>query len=96
MALKTLGTAANNTLAALVALDGSFSQADIATVRANIKNDVVNGNPIWPDAYRSGVLFIPNRGFLMVRAGDYIAYDSTGWPILLSATAAASAAWVHS
>ncbi len=45
---------------------------------------------IWPgaidDALASGVLWIPNRGFLRLFPGDWIAVDPlTGWPILLSA-----------
>lgn len=97
MALKTLGTSATNTLRALVA-GTNLSPADIATLRANIKNDLVNGAPIWPGAFEfnSGVLTVPNRGVLKVLPGDYVAYDPNGWPILISAGAIAGSGWTHS
>lgn len=96
MATKTLGTAANNTLIALPL--GGNSAADIATIQLHILNDLVNGNPVYPQAWaQTGLLYVPNRGVLQARPGDYVAYDpATGWPILLSARAAAGASWVHS
>jgi hypothetical protein len=39
------------------------------------------------------LLYIPNRGVLKVLYGDIIAYDSTGWPILVSANALANGPW---
>ena len=104
MATKTLGTAANNTLTAV-----EFSQsvtallpADLATINVGILDNT--GNRHYPAAYsglggftREGVLVIPGRGTLKVLPGDYVAIDpATGWPILLSAEAAAGASWVHS
>ena len=97
MATRTLGTAANNTLVALpFGLD--VIQADTAAIAANIKNDQINGAPIFPGAWdRTGLLFVPNRGVLQLFPGDYVAYDpATGWPIMLSKKAAAGASWVHS
>lgn len=44
---------------------------------------------------RSGLLTIPDRGVLRLFPGDYVGVDASGWPILLSARAAASASWVH-
>lgn len=35
----------------------------------------------------NGQLFVPNRGVLNVLAGDVVAVDNTGWPILVSANA---------
>ncbi len=51
-----------------------------------------------PGAFHSnGLLYIPNRGVLRVIQGDFVAFDTqTGWPILVSAVAAAAAGWVHS
>lgn len=45
-----------------------------------------------------GWLLIPGRGKLRVREGDFVAIDTqTGWPILVSAYAAAqNPSWVHS
>jgi hypothetical protein len=61
------------------------AQADIAQVAANILNDLVNGNPIVPGAWsNTGLLYIPNRGVLVARPGDWVIYDPTGWPVLVS------------
>jgi hypothetical protein len=35
----------------------------------------------------NGQLLVPNRGVLKVMAGDVVAVDNTGWPILVSANA---------
>jgi hypothetical protein len=58
----------------------------------------VNTNPIYPGAWaRTGILYVPNRGILKALPGDVVAFDpATGFPILLSAAAAAGASWVHS
>lgn len=98
MALKTLGSNATNTLQALVFNSGSSAQADIALINKNIKNDQGNLHPIWPDAFRSGKLYVPNRGVLSILPGDYIAYDAFGWPILVAknSIAFASTSWTHS
>ena len=97
MATKTLGTAANNTLVAMI-FGSDPAIADIATIQEHILNDQVNGNPIWPGAWaNTGLLYVPNRGVLQALPGDYVAYDpATGWPILLSKRAAAGVSWVHS
>lgn len=95
MTLKTLGTNATNTLNAFVF--NTEVVADIASIAANIKNDKVNGLPIYPGGFsNSGRLFIPNRGVLQVLPGDYVAYDSQGWPILVSAYSIANGPWTHS
>jgi hypothetical protein len=39
----------------------------------------------------NGQLEIPGRGMLMVKPGDVVAVDNTGWPILVSAAAIAYA-----
>lgn len=105
MALKTLGTNGTTTLNALVA-GTDLTPADIAQVRANIKNDLLNslstpGSPvIWPGAFEfeNGLLYIPRRGVLKVESGDYVAYDAFGWPILVSkySIAYGSTSWTHS
>lgn len=98
MALKTLGTNATTTLHALVFQRGGLATADVATFKENILNDQVNVNPIYPGAFEQGLLYVPNRGNLIIMPGDYIAYDATGWPILVSANAIASGStsWTHS
>lgn len=94
--LKTLGTTANNTLIAMP-FGTDQNVADIASIAANILDDQINKNPIYPGAWaNTGLLYVPNRGILKALPGDYIAYDpATGWPILLSKRAAAGASWVH-
>jgi hypothetical protein len=90
MALGTIGTDATNSLSG-APFNTMMAQADIAQIAANIKNDQVNGGPIVPGSFsRSGWLFVPNRGKLLVQPGDYVVYGSTGWPILLSAAAVAA------
>ena len=96
MALRTLGTNATNSLNALLFARAGLLAADVATFRANVKNDQVNGRPIFPGALEEGRLFIPNRGVLNILPGDFIAYDpTTGWPILISAASIASGPWTH-
>jgi len=99
MTLKTLGTSLTTSLNALV-MDSDLTIADGATLRANIKNDQVNGSPAYPGAFEfqggSGLLYVPNRGVLKVLPGDYVAYDANGWPILVSKGAIAGSGWTHS
>jgi hypothetical protein len=102
MATNTIGTAATSTLTGLV-YSRALSDLDVATIAAGIKQDLPTGGPpsstgaFIPGAFnRAGLLWVPNRGFLQVLPGDVVAFDATvGWPILVSAGAAASAAWVH-
>lgn len=94
MALVTLGTALTTTLSGVLN-NGAPATADIASILNSIKDDQNPAQPIWPGAWQEGYLFIPNRGKLRVLPGDYVAFDSTGWPILLSGIVAASASWVH-
>ncbi len=98
MALRTLGTAANNTLSGFVVGTNDLIPADVATLMQSIfddQNAVLT--TIFPGAYaQQGLLFVPNRGFLRALPGDFIGFDpATKWPILLSARAAAGASWVH-
>ncbi len=99
MATITLGTDTTSSLVALPFSRGlNMSDADIATIAEHILNDQGNSGAIWPGAWaRTGFLFVPNRGVLKALPGDIVAYDpATGWPILLSAAAAAGEDWVHS
>lgn len=96
---RTLGTTAQTTLTAIAFQYAGVSQADQATIQTTILDDSVPAATprIMAGAFvpGQGQLLIPNRGILIVQAGDFIAVDVTGWPILLSARAAASANWVH-
>lgn len=99
MSTVTLGTNANNSLMSIFTSRNPQSQAakdGVSTINANVKNDQINGFPIWPGAFRMGLLYIPNRGVLQVLPGDYIGIDTTtGWPILVSSKAIASGVWTH-
>lgn len=95
MALGTLGTNANTSLVSMT-FGTDQVVADIGDFANAIKNDLVNGHPIWPGAWsNTGFLYIPNRGFLQARPGDVVAYDHLGWPILVSAASIAdgSSSW---
>jgi hypothetical protein len=104
MATATLGTAGTTTLTAV-----AFSQdptvllpADLATVNWGILDDQAAAHPHAAISglggfVREGLLIVPSRGTLKILPGDYVAIDpATGWPILVSAAAAAGASWVHS
>lgn len=101
MATITLGTANDHQLTAIVWTTG-VAQADVRTINDDILDDV---NVHHPQAQisgcggfvREGNLYVPNRGMLALRPGDVVGVDpTTGWPILLSALAAAGVSWVHS
>lgn len=96
MTTRTLGTAGTTTLVAMP-FGSDPLVADIAAIAANIRDDKINSHPIVSGAWaNTGLLYIPNRGVLQALPGDFVAYDpTTGWPILLSARAAAGASWVH-
>jgi hypothetical protein len=104
MATATLGTAATTTLTALRFIYG-INPTDFAAVGAAIKHDTHQPNvpagstgpqpPIVMPWSQNGTLLVPGRGQLILFPGDYVAVDATGWPIVLSARAAASASWVH-
>lgn len=99
MALKTLGTNATTTLQALV-WNPMAAQADIAAIAANIKSQGNPTHPISPGAFsNSGRIAFPGRrGFMLLQTGDYVAYDSFGWPIVVSnqSIAAGGTSWTHS
>lgn len=95
MATGTLGTTANNSLTSKN-FQGAMAAADIASIANAIKNDQINGFPIWPGAFaQTGLLYIPNRGVLKMLPGDYVGVDSQGWPVLVSKNSIANAAWTH-
>jgi len=98
MATRTLGTAATTTLTAVPwnAAQTVLLPADLANVQQHILNDLQpldKSTNTWVSY--NGLLMIPRRGQIRLMPGDWIAYDSTGWPIVLSSAAAASASWVH-
>lgn len=99
MATRTLGTVATTSL---IAIDWNpqTAQADLATIAANIKSQSNPARPIVPGGFSNGGrLFFPDRqGFLLLKPGDYVAYDSNYWPIVVSkeSIAAGGTSWAHS
>lgn len=95
MALATLGTAANNSLSALAYGLGA-NEADAVALSALIKDDGTGQAAPLGAFQKGGKLWVPRRGWLTMLPGDYVAIDAaTGWPILVSAAAAAGAQYVH-
>jgi len=90
MALKAFGTNATTTLTCLPAWNPETAIADIAAIAAHILDDINPAHPIVPGAFAQGRLVIPNRLFLLLKPGDTVAYDSTGWPILVNAASRAA------
>jgi hypothetical protein len=100
-AVKTFGTTANSSLSALLAAvmttNPQQDAADVAQLTNAIKDDINPAHPIMPTAWsQAGVLYVPNRGILKVLPGDWVAVDSQGWPILVSANSVANGPWTHS
>lgn len=97
MATISAGTTTSTTLTGIIWQNSGAGilPADLATIVQGIKNDQVNGLPIWPGAFgNNGLLSIPNRGVLKVLPGDLVAWDpATGWPVLVSKTALAGPDW---
>jgi hypothetical protein len=95
MATSTFGTNANSSLTALLS-SGSMAAADIAAIVNLIKDDINPAHPLMPTAWSQGnLLYVPNRGILQVKPGDWVAVDSQGWPILVSANSVANGPWTH-
>jgi hypothetical protein len=95
MATSTFGTSLTTSLTAMQA-SGAMPIADIAAIAEGILNDQINGLPIFPEAWsQKSLLYVPNRGILKVLPGDWVAVDSTGWPILVSKYAIANGPWTH-
>lgn len=109
MTVRTLGTASTTTLSAIAFSHSPLSNlgtgsspsttgpADMATAKNAIKDDL-NPSSVSPNSWIdfNGLLMIPRRGLVRVLPGDVLAWDATGWPILLSKAAAANANWVLS
>lgn len=90
------------TIAALITDDGSANLAGGSRVN-NLTSAFMratNSQGPWPGAFNNnGRLYIPNRGWLTLLPGDWVAVDNTGWPVLLSQLAAGaggSGNWRHS
>jgi hypothetical protein len=101
MALRTIGTAATTTLQGFVVGTNDLIAADVASLLNAINDDLkpttAPASARFLNCYnQTGSIVIPNRGQLLLRAGDFVAWDTqTGFPIVVSALAAANAGWVH-
>jgi hypothetical protein len=91
MATKTAGTNSTTNMTALQFPSFSaaaMADADIATIAQAIINDE-DPPMIQPGAFsRMGLLYVPNRGVLKCRKGDWVMVGPDGWPILVSSMAA--------
>lgn len=101
MATSTLGTNATTSIPLAMAYttvlaSGADNIADFTALANAILDDLQVSHPILPGSWsKAGQLFIPNRGWLKVLPGDWVAVDSRGWPILLSADTIANGLWTH-
>lgn len=99
MALITGGTTGTTVLLGM-AWNASKLQADFASFNNAIKNQGVQKNDIFPQALVNGILDLPNRpnSQITLLPGDYVFYDSFGWPIVVSreSIAAGGTSWAHS
>lgn len=102
MAVITLGTTANNSIANakrwLPGWNSGISAADLATLSLAIRSDDALQNRQPGSLTESGLLFLPgNRspGGIQLQPGDYIGVDTQGWPIVVSAYSIANGLWVH-
>jgi hypothetical protein len=103
MALKTLGTNANNSLEAVqfnpsadVMTDSDLALFNVA-IQPNYGGTDPNNGKLGTYISRDGQLWIPQRGWLRLKPGDWLVTDSTtGFPFILSKNAVASGPYTHS
>jgi hypothetical protein len=119
MALKTLGSNANNSLQAFLVGFNDVIAADLAAITTALKADPPGDtasaySPVTTAGLidqtktgttrrggrafyiKNGVLFVPNRGQLTLRNGDFVCWDTTtGWPIVVSGDAALNGPYTH-
>lgn len=96
MALITLGTAAIDSLTAVV-WNAAIAQADVRAINSLIVAGTSIGARAGSGFVREGMLYVKRRGVLQLLPDDVVATDSSGGTVIvLSAAAAASAFWVRS
>jgi hypothetical protein len=98
MALITGGTTGTTVLNGM-AWNPSKLQADIAAINNAIKYQANPAHPIFPGGLINGIVDFPDRlGQINLLPGDYVFYDSFGWPIVVSreSIAAGGTSWAHS
>lgn len=113
MALKTFGSNATTSLFAFVVGTDDIVPAQIALLNTALRGDppgykaptgqaepapAGTNRPRLAQAYvKQGILFVPNRGMLQLKAGDYVCFDATtGWPFVVSGDAVANGPYTHS
>jgi len=96
---RTLVTKSATTLTAIqrqsaTVAAGHYNPADIAALNALVINDQNPSQHIYQSLQPNGLLVVPNRGVLKVLAGDVVAVDLNGFPVVISAQSiAAGNAW---
>jgi hypothetical protein len=105
MTLRTLGTNATTSLSGFVVGLNDPIAADLAAISVAIKADPPSWNAAPKGTFRAqvnqayvkkGRLIIPKRGELVLVDGDFVCWDATtGWPIVVSADAAANGPYTH-
>lgn len=100
MATKTLGTKATTSLTAIQWQPGGLSAADLATINELIRTPGNNASVANSCRIENGVLYVPGRfdAPIQLVAGDWIAVDALGWPIIIPALAMTpgNSSWTHS
>lgn len=103
MALITLGTTANNSIANakrwLPGFNSGISAVDLAALSLAIRSDDATQTRQPGALTESGLLFLPggrSPGGIQLLPGDYVGVDTQGWPIVVSAYSIANAPWTHS
>ncbi len=98
MALLTGGTTSTTILNGMLWNPGKTA-ADIAQFNNNMKYQIGQSGRIFPGGLLMGILDFPDRpnSQIALLPGDYIFYDSNGWPIVVSAAsiAAGGTSWSH-
>lgn len=101
MAFRTMGSTTTVVLNSL-RFGADVTPQDFGNLSNLIKDDKVGvaGSHLRlnNNFSQNGLLYVPNRGVLQVLPGDYVAVDSDGWPILVSASSIGFGGtnWAHS
>ncbi len=73
----------------------NVASTGLVVTTANAVNTIGAVRPRVNQPYiRNGVLTVPNRGQLVLKNGDIVAFDATsGWPIVVSGDASTAGPW---
>lgn len=103
MALKTFGTSAATSLLTVQfnPSAGVMTDSDLALFNAQIQPNFGGPNPLSGKmgtyVSRDGQFYLPNIGWVRIRAGDWLVVDATtGYPFILPNNTVVSGPYVHS